>query len=235
MAGAVQQPVQAVRGRHAAEVAEHHQAGIVQAGVGHGRPVSGQAVRPDRHVRRPGHRGDLVPAGLEQVLHGHPGPAGVVRVDVGDPLVVPDGAAREHDRHAEAVQVERALPVHADQQDAVHMPAAQVPGDDLVLAWRVGGEQDELDVAGRQLAADPPQHEREERLGEDLPAVLAHQEGDRSGAARRRGPRRPVAHVTQLDNGRLDLAARLRPDPGGAGQHPRRRGRRDSGLLRDVS
>ena len=162
---------------------------------------------------RPADVGDAAPALLDQVLRRALGARVVVDVHVADV----ESSARppsEDDRDAARLESLRQHLVvdHADQQNAIDVPAREV----LLEADRVGlrpwREKDHLESARGKLIADSAEESRKGWIAKDGPVGVEHDHSDGLTASRRDGPRRAIRYVAKLGGGLLDGAARVRAD-----------------------
>ncbi len=138
-----------------------------------------------------------------------------------------------HDRDAGGRQPgrQRVVLVEADQEGAIHVAGGQVVHGAPLVGGRLGHQEDELAVAGRERGADAAQQTREERVREDLPGGLRDDHRDRVAAPRHQAPGGPVGGVAQLLDGGLDAEPDVRAHARGV-VHDARDGR--PGDTRDV-
>ena len=114
--------------------------------------------------------------------------------------------AHHHDREAGCREPgrERVVLVQADEEGSVHVARGQVLHGASLLGGRLGHQQDQLAVAGRERRADAAQQAREERVREHLAGGLRDDHRDRVAAPRHEAPGGPVGGVAELLDGGLD-------------------------------
>jgi hypothetical protein len=88
--------------------------------------------------------------------------------------------------------------VDGEGERAVDVPTPQIARDPLVIAGALRPQQHQLDVACRQLPADPPYLLLEERVGEHPELGLRDDHRDRTVAAGDQGAGRVIGHVVQF-------------------------------------
>ena len=198
------------------------------AGVAERVRVPLEPVDPDGHVQRAGDRRDLAAAGGEQVGGRRPRAAAIVGVHVGEPFARPRPAA-QHGGNAGVRQGarQRVVAVQRHENDAVDMAVPDVALDLHVLALAAREEQQKLELGVGDRGRDALHDGGEERVREDAALGLGDDEGDRVGALRDQAAGRAVRDVAEPVDRLLDRLARVRPDLGGAVDHPGHGGRGD--------
>ena len=165
---------------------------------------------PRAHVQRARDRGDRPPAVRQQMIDGLTRPAAVVGVDVRQRGAA-ERPADENGGNPGPVEParKRVVSVQRHQHDAVDVLGTQVARRALALLVALHDHQHEVLVDLGRRAADPARERREERVGEEPCLRLAHDEGDRVGAARHEGARSLIRDVPELRDRALDRRADL--------------------------
>ena len=121
-----------------------------------------------------------------------------------------------------------------DQQDAVDVAAGQVVLGTGRVPAPLRHQQDELQVARPQLAADAAQEAREERIDEQSRGGLGDDHADRFAAPGHEAPGSPVGDVAEAGDLSLDAPADVRADLGGAVDDARDGRAGNAGGVRDL-
>ena len=145
-------------------------------------------------------------------------------------------AADQGDRQAGGRQGhgERVLAVGGEQEDAVDVPALQVPLDDRDPVVRRDQHHHGHVAAGEHVGRGRDDL-GEERVGEEADVVGADHRGHRPYPSARGRGRGPMPHVAEADHRVAYLLACLNADGCRVVQHPGRRGDRHARQLGDLT